>query len=51
LSLVELESMAYRQVVLLDQTQQNLRILNAKIAEKQNASQVVPAPVEPDVSK
>jgi hypothetical protein len=40
LSLVELESLAYRQIVILEQTQQNLQILEQKIAEKQNEKPV-----------
>jgi hypothetical protein len=34
LSVVELESMAYKQVVLLNQTQKNIQILEAEIAKR-----------------
>ena len=41
LSVVELESMAYKQVVLLSQTQKNIQILEAEIA-KRNEPKVEP---------
>jgi len=45
MTVTELKAAAYEQVVLLEQTQNNLRILNAKIAEKSKV--VEPAlPVE-----
>lgn len=34
LSIVELESLAYRQIVLLERTKTNLSILNAEIEKK-----------------
>ena len=41
MSLVELESMAYKQVVLLGQTQKNIQILEAEMA-KRNEPKVEP---------
>ena len=35
LSLVELESLCYKQIVLLQQTQNNINILQAEIAKKE----------------
>ena len=37
----ELKSLAYDQMVQLEQTQQNLRILNARIGELQTNAEVV----------
>ena len=34
LSVVELESMAYKQVVLLQQTQRNIQVLEAEISKR-----------------
>lgn len=47
LTVIELESMAYRQVVLLEQTQRNLQILNAEITRRgKDRPEPVPGAVE-----
>ena len=50
LSVAELKSLAYDQISLLEQTRNNLQVLNTKIAEKTMAI-VKSAPVKPELSK
>ena len=38
MSLMELESICYKQIVLLQQTQNNINILQAEIAKRENVS-------------
>jgi hypothetical protein len=53
LSLVQLESLAYRQLVELDRIQNNIKVIQTEIERKQNEPSVNPelATVEPLITK